>query len=50
MLGFQIPVIGRHDFYIRAERDLLPPHAPDMLVTRIDQLVTGDFHSQVTQP
>ena len=37
--------IGRRDFYFQAERSSLPPHALDMLVIRIGQLMTGDFHS-----
>lgn len=31
--------IGRRNFYVPAELDSLPPHAWDMLITRIDQLV-----------
>ena len=37
--------IGRRDFYVQAEHGSLPPHALDMLVIRIGQLMTGDFHS-----
>jgi hypothetical protein len=37
--------MGRRGFFVQAERDSLPPHALDKLVTRIRQLVTGDFHS-----
>ena len=29
---------GSRDFYIRAERALLPPHAPDMLAVRIQAI------------
>ena len=36
--------IGRRGFYIRAYHGLLPPHVPDMLITRIGQLVIEDFH------
>ena len=31
---------GSRDFYIRAERASLPPHAPDMLAVRI-QVIDG---------
>jgi hypothetical protein len=31
-------------FYIRTPHGLLPPRVPDMLVNRIGQLLTGDFH------
>ena len=37
---FPLCEIGRRGFYIQAERDSLPLHALDMLVTQIDQLVT----------
>jgi hypothetical protein len=36
--------IGCRGFYIRAYHGLLPPHVPDMLITRIGQLVIEDFH------
>jgi hypothetical protein len=42
---------GSRDFYIRAERALLPPHAPDMLAVRI-QVIDGTrtFTLQDSQP
>jgi len=36
--------LGSRDFYIRASHGSLPYRAPDMLVVRIGQLTTGDFH------
>ncbi|MDD4803195.1 MAG: hypothetical protein PHF24_09695, partial [Syntrophomonas sp.] len=30
--------------YIRTPHGLLPPRVPDILVNRIGQLLTGDFH------
>lgn len=42
---YSISNIGRCGFYIQAERGLLPPHALEMLATRIGQLVAGDLHS-----
>ncbi len=35
---------GSRDFYVRASRGSLPPHAPDMLAVRIGQLTAGDSH------
>src|SRR5262252_10882294 len=35
---------GSRDFYVRTSRELLPPHAPDMLAVRIGQLTAEDFH------
>jgi hypothetical protein len=42
---------GSRDFYIRAERASLPPHAPDMLAVRI-QVIDGarTFTLQDSQP
>jgi hypothetical protein len=36
--------LGSRGFYIRASHGSLPYRAPDMLVVRIGQLTTGDFH------
>ena len=36
--------LGSHGVYIRAEHVSLPPHAPDMLSVRNEQLTEGDFH------
>ena len=36
--------LGSHGVYIRAEHVSLPPHAPDMLSVRNEQLTVGDFH------
>ena len=36
--------LGSRGFYIRAPHGSLPYRAPDMLVARIGQLTTGDFH------
>jgi hypothetical protein len=36
--------LGSHGVYIRAEHVSLPPHAPDMLSARNEQLTEGDFH------
>jgi hypothetical protein len=35
---------GSRGFYVRASRESLPPHAPDMLAVRIGQLTAEDFH------
>jgi hypothetical protein len=37
-LPLRIPPQGSRDFYIRAERASLPPHAPDMLAVRIQAI------------
>jgi len=46
-----LPAQGGRDFYIRAERASLPPHAPDMLTVRI-QVIDGTrtLTSQDSQP
>src|SRR5260370_10762302 len=36
--------LGSHGVYIRAEHVSLPPHAPDMLSVRNEQLTEGDSH------
>src|SRR6266436_9204786 len=36
--------LGRYGVYIRAEHVSLPPHAPDMLSVRNEQLTEGDSH------
>src|SRR5260370_11832833 len=36
--------LGSHGVYIRAEHVSFPPHAPDMLSVRNEQLTEGDFH------
>src|SRR5207249_7168579 len=36
--------LGSHGVYIRAKHVSLPPHAPDMLSVRNEQLTEGDFH------
>src|SRR5712692_8821356 len=42
---------GGRDFYIRAERASLPPHAPDILTVRIQAIDgTRTFASQDSQP
>ena len=37
-------LLGSHGVFIRAEHVSLPPHAPDMLSVRNEQLTEGDFH------
>src|SRR5436190_23751427 len=37
-------LLGSHGVYIRAEHVSLPPHAPDMLSVRNEQLTEGDSH------
>jgi len=50
-LPLRIPPQGSRDFYIRAERALLPPHAPDMLAARIQAIGgAGTFTQQDSQP
>ncbi len=50
-LPLRVPPQGSRDFYIRAERALLPPHAPDMLAARIQAIGgAGTFTQQDSQP
>ena len=37
-------LLGSHGVFIRAEHVSLPPHAPDMLSVRNEQLTEGEFH------
>ena len=37
-------LLGSHGVFIRAEHVSLPPHAPNMLSVRNEQLTEGDFH------
>ena len=51
LLPLRIPPQGSRDFYVRASRASLPPHAPDMLTVRI-QAIDGarTFTPQDSQP
>jgi len=44
LLPLRYPPHGSRGFYVRASRESLPPHAPDMLTVRIGQLTAEDFH------